>query len=138
MAPGINSVRSLKGKRRWGSAEAGLVPLFDARLILAAFGMSERDLQATYVAVCVADALKDGTIDAFFNVSGWPQSAVVDLAGTIGIDLVPIDGPEVEAHPAKYRADRLTRSPTRHYRGVGVQGDRRAHWAHHSIGSRAR
>ena len=44
----------------------------------------------------MADSLKDGTIDAFFSVSGWPQSAVADLAATIGIELVPIDGPEVD------------------------------------------
>ncbi len=42
----------------------------------------------------VADSLKDGSIDAFFSVSGWPQSAVADLAVTMGIELVPIDGPE--------------------------------------------
>jgi TRAP-type uncharacterized transport system substrate-binding protein len=30
----------------------------------------------------VADKLREGAIDAFFSVSGWPQSAVADLAAT--------------------------------------------------------
>src|SRR5262249_8662531 len=64
---------------------------------LQAFGLNEKELQAQYLpAQRVADSLKDGTIDGFFSVSGWPQSAVADLAATIGIELVPITGPEVD------------------------------------------
>ncbi len=116
---GINSVRDLKGKKV-SLDEPGSGTLVDARLILAAFGMSDRDLQAKYIpAQHVADSLKDGSIDAFFNVSGWPQSAVVDLAGTIGIDLVPIEGPEVERLIQQYSFLTADEIPDEAYRGVG-------------------
>ena len=76
---GIKSVADLRGKRV-SLDEPGSGTLVDARLILAAYGLSEKDLKAEYLpAQQVADKLKDGAIDAFFNVSGWPQSAVADL-----------------------------------------------------------
>ena len=90
---GIKSVADLRG-RKVSLDEPGSGTLVDARLILSAFGLSEKDLKAEYFrAQQVADSLKDGTIDAFFSVSGWPQSAVADLAATVGIELVPIAGP---------------------------------------------
>jgi TRAP transporter TAXI family solute receptor len=116
---GITSVRDLRGKRV-SLDEPGSGTLVDARLILAAYGLSEHDLKAQYVpAQHVADSLKDGTIDAFFNVSGWPQSAIVDLAGTIGIDLVPIEGPEVEQLIRQYSFFTADEIPDEAYRGVG-------------------
>jgi uncharacterized protein len=91
---GTKTMADLKGKRV-SLDEPGSGTLVDARLILAAYGLSEKDLKAEYLpAQQVADKLKEGAIDAFFNVSGWPQSAVADLAATVGIELVPIDGPE--------------------------------------------
>ncbi len=94
---GIKSVPELRG-RKVSLDEPGSGTLVDARLILSAFGLSEKDLKAEYFrAQQVADSLKDGTIDAFFSVSGWPQSAVADLAANVGIELVPIDGPEIDS-----------------------------------------
>jgi TRAP transporter TAXI family solute receptor len=94
---GIKSVRDLRGKRV-SLDESGSGTLVDARIILAAYGVTERDLDAVYLpAQQVGDSLKDGSIDAFFNVSGWPQSAIADLAATVGIELVSIDGPEAAA-----------------------------------------
>ena len=59
---GINSVRDLKGKKV-SLDEAGSGTIVDARLILAAFGLGERDVQAKYIpAQHVADSLKDGSI----------------------------------------------------------------------------
>jgi uncharacterized protein len=94
---GIKTVRDLRGKRV-SLDESGSGTLVDARMILAAYGVAERDLKAVYLpAQQVGDSLKDGSIDAFFSVSGWPQSSVADLAVTVGIELVPIDGPEAAA-----------------------------------------
>jgi TRAP transporter TAXI family solute receptor len=96
-ASGIRSVADLKGKRV-SLDEPGSGTLVDARLILAAFGVAEKDIKAEYLKVQQAsDKLKDGTLDAFFNVSGWPQAAIAELAVSAGIDLVPIEGPEVDA-----------------------------------------
>ena len=93
---GIKSIQDLRG-RKISLDEPGSGTLVDARLILQAFGLSEKDLQAQYFpAQRVADKLRDGTIDGFFSVSGWPQSSVADLAATVGIELVPIAGPEVD------------------------------------------
>jgi len=115
---GIKAVADLRGKRV-SLDEPGSGTLVDARLILAAYGISEKDLQAQYLpAQRVADSLKDGAIDGFFNVSGWPQSSVVDLAQTIGIDLVPIAGPPAEALIKQYGFFSADRIPDEAYKGV--------------------
>jgi TRAP transporter TAXI family solute receptor len=90
---GITSVADLRGKKI-SLDEPGSGTLVDARLILSAFGINEKELQAQYLpAQRVADSLKDGTIDGFFSVSGWPQSAVADLAATVGIEAGADHGP---------------------------------------------
>jgi TRAP transporter TAXI family solute receptor len=115
---GIKSVADLRG-RKVSLDEPGSGTLVDARLILSAFGLSEKDLKAEYFrAQQVADSLKDGTIDAFFSVSGWPQSAVADLAATVGIELVPIAGPEVDDLIARFPFFSTEEIPDNAYRGV--------------------
>jgi TRAP transporter TAXI family solute receptor len=115
---GIKSVADLRG-RKVSLDEPGSGTLVDARLILSAFGLSEKDLKAEYFrAQQVADSLKDGTIDAFFSVSGWPQSAVADLAATVGIELVPIAGPEIDSLIARFPFFSAEEIPDNAYRGV--------------------
>jgi hypothetical protein len=115
---GIKSVADLRGKRV-SLDEPGSGTLVDARLILAAYGLSEKDLKAEYLpAQQVADKLKEGAIDAFFNVSGWPQSAVADLAATIGIELVPIDGPQANKLLQQYSFLGADEIPDDAYKGV--------------------
>jgi TRAP transporter TAXI family solute receptor len=93
---GIKTIKDLKGKRV-SLDEPGSGTLVDARLILAAYGLTEKDLKAEYLkSQQAADKLKDNALDAFFSVSGWPLGAIAELAATTGIDLVPIDGPEAE------------------------------------------
>jgi TRAP transporter TAXI family solute receptor len=115
---GIKSVAELRG-RKVSLDEPGSGTLVDARLILAAYGLSEKDLKAEYLrAQQVADSLKDGTVDAFFSVSGWPQSAVADLAATVGIELVPIAGPEIDALISQFPFFTAEEIPDNAYRGV--------------------
>ncbi len=98
---GIRSVTDLRGKRV-SLDEPGSGTLADARMILAAYGLNEGDLQASYIpAQRAADRFRDGSLDAFFNVSGWPASVIVDLATNVGINLVPIAGPEAAKLIAK-------------------------------------
>jgi TRAP transporter TAXI family solute receptor len=93
---GIKTMKDLKGKRM-SLDEPGSGTLVDARLILAAYGMTEKDIKAEYLKPQQsADKLKDGALDAFFSVAGWPEGAIAELAATVGVDLVPIDGPEAE------------------------------------------
>jgi TRAP transporter TAXI family solute receptor len=115
---GIRSVTDLRGKRV-SLDEPGSGTLVDARLILSAFGLSERDIRPEYLrAQQVGDSLREGTIDAFFSVSGYPQSAVADLAATVGIELVPIEGPPVEKLLSQYSFFSVDRIPDGAYRGV--------------------
>ena len=40
-----------------------------------------------------ADRMRDGALDAFFTVGGWPTGAIAELASSQGgIDLLPVDG----------------------------------------------
>jgi hypothetical protein len=115
---GIRSVADLRGKRV-SLDEPGSGTLIDARTILAAYGLSERDLEASYVpAQDVADKFRSGTVDAFFSVSGWPQSAIVDLAATVGIDLVPIAGTPAEKLLARCKFFAAEEIPSGTYKGV--------------------
>lgn len=115
---GIKSVQDLRG-RKISLDEPGSGTLVDARLILQAFGLSEKDLQAQYFpAQRVADHLRDGTIDGFFSVSGWPQSSVADLAATVGIELVPIAGPEVDRLIEQFSFFSKEEIPGSAYKGV--------------------
>jgi TRAP transporter TAXI family solute receptor len=119
---GIKSVHDLRG-RKISLDEPGSGTLVDARLILQAFGLSEKDLQAQYFpAQRVADNLRDGAIDGFFTVSGWPQSSVADLAATVGIELVPIAGPEVDKLVEQFSFFSKEEIPGSAYKGAaGVQ-----------------
>ena len=115
---GVKSIKDLKGKRM-SLDEPGSGTLVDARLILAAYGMTEKDVKAEYLKPQQsADKLKDGALDAFFSVSGWPQGAIAELAATTGIDLVPIDGPEAENLVKQYSFFATDEIPDGAYKGV--------------------
>ena len=99
---GVKSIKDLKGKRV-SLDEPGSGTLVDARLIIAAYGMTEKDIKAEYLkSQQAADKVKEGSLDAFFSVSGWPNGAIAELASTVGIDLVPIDGPEADELTKRY------------------------------------
>lgn len=95
---GIKTVADLKGKRV-ALDEPGSGTLVDARLILGAYGLKDADLKAEYLKPNQAgDKLKDGALDAFFFVGGVPAGAIAELAASgAGIELVPIDGPQIDA-----------------------------------------
>ena len=115
---GIKSIKDLKGKRM-SLDEPGSGTLVDARLILAAYGLTEKDMKAEYLkSQQAADKLKDNALDAFFSVSGWPLGAIAELAATTGIDLVPIDGPEAENLIKAYSFFAADEIPEGAYKGV--------------------
>jgi TRAP transporter TAXI family solute receptor len=89
----LQTINELKG-RRVSLGEEGSGTLVDARLILAAHGVQEKDVQASFMRTgAAADALRDGTIDAFFFIAGFPVPAITQLAERIEIRLLPIVGP---------------------------------------------
>ena len=89
---GIAGVADLKGKRV-SLDEPGSGTLVDARIILGAYGLSEDDVQAAFLKPDqAAERMRDGAMDAFFFVGGFPAGAIAELASQANIALVPIDG----------------------------------------------
>lgn len=88
----IRSVADLRGKRV-SLDEPGSGTLIEARIVLQAFGLSEKDLRPEYLKMGpAADRMKEGALDAFFAVGGWPIGAIAELAASEGgIDLLSID-----------------------------------------------
>ena len=94
--PEIKTVADLKGKNvSIGAAGSGVY--FNAIDILSVYGMTEKDIKATYQSFGdSADALKDGKIDAAFIVAGAPTTAVTDLSTTKTVNLVSLDDEHVK------------------------------------------
>jgi uncharacterized protein len=99
----IASLHDLKGKRvALGEKESGT--LADARLVLQAAGLKERDVEAGYIRLGLAAAsLADGSLDAFFLVGGYPVPAIAELAAAKPIRLVPISDEEAVKLRSKYK-----------------------------------
>jgi TRAP transporter TAXI family solute receptor len=115
---GFKSVADLKGKRV-SLDEPGSGTLVDARLVLAAFGMTDKDIKAEYLKPQQsADRLKDGALDAFVSVTGWPQGAIAELAATTGIELVPVEGPGIDKMLSQYSFFARDEIPGDAYKGV--------------------
>ncbi|MGB0844210.1 MAG: TAXI family TRAP transporter solute-binding subunit [Alphaproteobacteria bacterium] len=115
---GINSVADLKGKRV-SLDEPGSGTYVDANLILGANGISADDLTAEALkGGAAAEALRNGKIDAFFVVAGYPTGALVELSSAADIKLVPIDGAGAEALTSKYGFFAQSDIPAGTYEGV--------------------
>ncbi|HNT40143.1 MAG TPA: TAXI family TRAP transporter solute-binding subunit [Rubrivivax sp.] len=117
---GIKSVADLKGKRV-ALDEPGSGTLVNARAILAAYGVTEKDIKPEYIKPNQAgDKMKDGSLDAFFFTGGAPAGAIAELASAgTGIDILPIDGAQAEAlkKSSGFFADDVIAADT--YKGVG-------------------
>jgi len=89
--PEIKTVEDLRGKNvSIGSAGSGVY--FNALDFLAAYGMTEADINPQYLSFGdSAESLKDGKIDAAFIVGGAPVPAVTDLCTTKGAYLITLD-----------------------------------------------
>ena len=89
---GIAGVADLAGKRV-SLDEPGSGTLVDARIILEAAGLSEEDIEAEYLKPGeAADRMRDGAMDAFFFVGGYPAGAIAELASQQDVTIVPIEG----------------------------------------------
>ena len=118
---GIKTVADLKGKRV-ALDEPGSGTIVNARAILAAYGVSEKDIKPEYIKPNQAgDKMKDGSLDAFFFTGGAPAGAIAELASSgSGIEILPIDGPQGEALRKAspfFAADNI---PADTYKGVGA------------------
>ena len=115
---GFKSVRDLKG-RRVSLDEPGSGTLVNAKAILAAYGITEKDIKPEYLKPQQAsEKMKDGSVEAFFSTSGYPQGAVAELAATTGVELLPIDGAESEKLRQQYKFFALDEIPDSAYKDV--------------------
>ena len=117
---GIESVADLAG-RRVSLDEPGSGTYVDALLILEAYGLSEDDVDAEYLKPNPAgDAMRNGQLDAFFIVAGYPTGAVVELASAIDVTLVPIAGDAAAQIVEQYGFFSQDVVPADTYDGVGA------------------
>jgi TRAP transporter TAXI family solute receptor len=116
---GVKTISDLKGKRV-SLDEPGSGTLVDARIILKAFGLSEKDIKPEYLKPNQAsDKVKDGSLDAFVFVGGYPTAAISELAATgSGVVLLPIDGPQAEAIRKEYPFFAVDSIPANTYKDV--------------------
>ena len=116
---GISKVKQLKG-RRVSLGETGSGTLVTARTILAAYGMTEADVEAQYLKPGPAsDLLVDGEIDGFFVVGGVPAPAIGDVARRVPISLIPINGTTGEELKSFYPFFTQADVPAGSYPNVG-------------------
>lgn len=114
----LHEVTDLKGRRVSLDAE-GSGSIVDARLVLAAFGLDEASVEVSYTPLATSiDRMRDGELDAFFLTAGWPAPAVAELAGSIGIRLIPITGPQIDTLLAGHRFLTPRAIPAGAYAGV--------------------
>ena len=116
-ASGIRTIADLKGKNvSVGDAGSGVE--FNAKQILEAYGISFNDIGKQNLSFgASADALKDNKIDAFFCTAGAPTPAVVDLATTKEILILPVDDAHVAQLVQKYPFYTKYPIPAGSYRG---------------------
>jgi TRAP transporter TAXI family solute receptor len=100
---GVESVRDLKG-RRVSLDKKGSGALVDARLILKAFGLRERQLKARYLnSESAALRLAAEKLDAFIAVAGYPMGSVQLAIRKSGAQILPLTGKPIEQLLAKYK-----------------------------------
>jgi TRAP transporter TAXI family solute receptor len=114
----IKTLRDLKGKRvGLGEKESGT--LADARIVLEAAGLSERDVKPDYSRLGEAAAgIRDKTLDAFFVVGGYPIPALAELAVATPIRLLPIGDDIFDKLKKRYPFFSRTSIPADAYTGL--------------------
>jgi len=114
----IAGVKDLRGKRvGLGEKESGT--LVDARLILEAAGLAEKDVKGDYRNLSLAAAsLSHDELDAFFLFGGYPVPAISELASTAPTRLVPIVGDVADRLTHKYSFFTAETIPGNTYPGI--------------------
>ena len=114
----IKSVKGLKGKRV-SLDVAGSGTQVNARLILRRYGVRLKALRPVYVQLGPAiDMMREGRLDVFFFVAGYPVRAIAELAEKIPIQLLPIAGKTAKRIRRSDLFFTETVIPTGTYKGV--------------------
>ena len=117
----IHTLRDLRGKRiSLGQPASGTVA--DARVVLAAAGLTEKDITAEYLRPGVAaNNVKDGTLDGFFIIGGVPVPAVRDLAAETPVRLIPVDDDVLAKMRESSTSYRRSVIPSGTYPGISLE-----------------
>jgi uncharacterized protein len=116
----IKSIADLKGKRV-SLDEPGSGTLINARAILAAYGITEKEIRVENLKPNAAgEKLKDNSLDAFFFVGGYPAGAIAELTATGGIDILPITGPEADKLIKQFNFYSADTIPADTYKGIAA------------------
>ena len=116
----IRSLADLRGKRV-SIGEAGSGSAADAAVLLAAAGLGEHDLTRRYLRPGPAAAeLKAGTLDVLFIVGGYPIPAIRDLAASMPMRLLPIEGEVLDSLKQDFDFYSRTVIPAGTYPGIDV------------------
>ena len=116
----IQTLADLKG-RRISLGQTGSGTLVDARIVLAASGLTEQDLSVEYLRSGTAAAdLSDGSLEGVFLIGGVPIPAVRALAATTPIRLIPIPDDVLSRMQEKYGPYDRSIIPADIYPGVGI------------------
>ncbi|MFN7193021.1 MAG: TAXI family TRAP transporter solute-binding subunit [Rhodospirillales bacterium] len=120
-ASNVKSFADLRGKKV-SLDEPGSGTLVNAKAILGAYGIGERDVSAEYLKPNqAAEKMKDGSVDAFFFTGGYPAAAISELASTgSGIDILPIVGAGAEKLAKDFPFFAADEIPAGTYKDVGA------------------
>ena len=114
----IRSFEDLRGKRL-ALGETGSGTAAVSAVLLAAAGLGESDFTAKYLRPGPAGTeLKAGTIDAIFLAGGYPVPAIREVAASMPIRLVPIEGKVVETLRKDFSFYYPSEIPAGTYHGV--------------------
>ena len=117
-AAGIREFRHFRGKTI-SLGEKDSSTLVTARAVLQAAGLQEKDIKAQFLKPAeAADAMRDGRLDAFFDMSGLPSPIIADLARETPVELLPIDGPLAKRLIASHPFFAETYVPVTAYAGI--------------------
>lgn len=114
----LTSIAQLKGKRV-SVGEEGSGTLIDAEALLAAYKVRRKDIRVVFLKPGAAsDALREGRIDAFFLVAGWPNSTIAGLAEALPIRLLAVDAAALPKLRQTHPFFGTAQIPAETYKGV--------------------
>lgn len=94
---GINTIEDLKGKRVV-VGDLGSGTEANARQILSVYDLFYRQMRPDFLSFASGiDQLRDGNVDAVFITAGYPTAAVVDIASSREVVLLPVSNEALAA-----------------------------------------
>lgn len=115
---GIQTLEDLRGKKlAVGSLGSGTEIM--AKRILEGAGMTYDDIRADFLSFAEGiEGIKNGTTDATFLSSGYPNSGIMELAATDEVKIIPIPEELTLKLKETYPAFELGTIPAETYRGI--------------------